>query len=137
MGGRYVPSLLAAIGDVIEEHMIRIGFLVPEQAAVPGGKEGVNDVTGFKGVTGTGIKAAMTQSGAQPGAEAHEGHDAQDRPEHTVRTSTMEYSRSGATAGTSSSSGLYAKICPRCANRSLNRVEGCWTCTTCQYSHCG
>ena len=27
MGGRYVPSLLAAIGDVIEEHMIAIGFM--------------------------------------------------------------------------------------------------------------
>ena len=27
MGGRYVPSLLAAIGDVIERHMIAIGFL--------------------------------------------------------------------------------------------------------------
>jgi ribonucleoside-diphosphate reductase alpha chain len=27
MGGRYVPSLLAAIGDVIERHMINIGFL--------------------------------------------------------------------------------------------------------------
>ncbi len=27
MGGRYVPSLLAAIGDVIEQHMIAIGFL--------------------------------------------------------------------------------------------------------------
>jgi ribonucleoside-diphosphate reductase alpha chain len=27
MGGRYVPSLLAAIGSVIETHMIRIGFL--------------------------------------------------------------------------------------------------------------
>ncbi len=27
MGGRYVPSLLAAIGDVIESHMIDIGFM--------------------------------------------------------------------------------------------------------------
>ncbi len=27
MGGRYVPSLLAAIGDVIERHMVSIGFL--------------------------------------------------------------------------------------------------------------
>ncbi|MGE5537489.1 MAG: adenosylcobalamin-dependent ribonucleoside-diphosphate reductase [Gemmatimonas sp.] len=27
MGGRYVPSLLAAIGEVIEEHMIDIGFM--------------------------------------------------------------------------------------------------------------
>ncbi len=29
MNGRYVPSLLAAIGDVIEQHMIAIGFLPP------------------------------------------------------------------------------------------------------------
>jgi ribonucleoside-diphosphate reductase alpha chain len=29
MGGRYVPSLLAAIGGVIETHMIRTGFLSP------------------------------------------------------------------------------------------------------------
>ncbi len=27
MGGRYVPSLIAAIGEVIEGHMIRTGFL--------------------------------------------------------------------------------------------------------------
>jgi ribonucleoside-diphosphate reductase alpha chain len=34
MGGRYVPSLLAAIGEVIERHMIEIGFL-----AAPGSHE--------------------------------------------------------------------------------------------------
>jgi ribonucleoside-diphosphate reductase alpha chain len=27
MGGKYVPSLLAAIGEVIERHMVDIGFL--------------------------------------------------------------------------------------------------------------
>ncbi|MBT5414300.1 MAG: adenosylcobalamin-dependent ribonucleoside-diphosphate reductase, partial [Rhodospirillaceae bacterium] len=32
MGGRYVPSLLAAIGDVIEEHMIAIGFMPDPKA---------------------------------------------------------------------------------------------------------
>jgi ribonucleoside-diphosphate reductase alpha chain len=35
MGGRYVPSLIAAIGEVIEGHMIRIGFL-PAAAARAG-----------------------------------------------------------------------------------------------------
>jgi ribonucleoside-diphosphate reductase alpha chain len=30
MGGRYVPSLLAAIGEIIETHMRRIGFLPPQ-----------------------------------------------------------------------------------------------------------
>ena len=32
MGGRYVPSLLAAIGEVIERHMIEIGFLAEPKA---------------------------------------------------------------------------------------------------------
>lgn len=32
IGGRYVPSLLAAIGEVIETHMRRIGFLGPQES---------------------------------------------------------------------------------------------------------
>ncbi len=48
MGGKYVPSLLAAIGDVIERHMIEIGFLpargqraaiVDQRHALDGGRE--------------------------------------------------------------------------------------------------
>ena len=32
MNGRYVPSLLAAIGEVIERHLIEIGFMAgPEE----------------------------------------------------------------------------------------------------------
>lgn len=27
MGGKYVPSLLAAIGGILEQHMVRIGFI--------------------------------------------------------------------------------------------------------------
>ena len=40
MDGAYVPSLLAAIGRVIENHMVAIGFLRPEAhaAAVDGAK---------------------------------------------------------------------------------------------------
>jgi ribonucleoside-diphosphate reductase alpha chain len=33
LGGRYVPSLLAAIGGVIERHMVEIGFLPPSEAS--------------------------------------------------------------------------------------------------------
>jgi len=35
MGGRYVPSLLAAIGEVIERHMIEIGFMGSRPPAFP------------------------------------------------------------------------------------------------------
>ncbi|OYW53926.1 MAG: ribonucleoside-diphosphate reductase, adenosylcobalamin-dependent [Hyphomicrobium sp. 32-62-53] len=37
IGGRYVPSLLAAIGDVIETHMRAIGFLAPIEGEAPDG----------------------------------------------------------------------------------------------------
>ena len=99
MGGRYVPSLLAAIGDVIEEHMIRTGFLIPEDqaASLP-------------------VKDAM--SSAQPG-DSH--HDAMVASAHDTNAGQV----------------VSAKICPRCGNRSLNRIEGCWTCTACHYSRCG
>jgi ribonucleoside-diphosphate reductase alpha chain len=36
MNGRYVPSLLAAIGEVIESHMLRIGFLQPANSLAAG-----------------------------------------------------------------------------------------------------
>jgi ribonucleoside-diphosphate reductase alpha chain len=35
MGGRYVPSLLAAIGDVIETHLVAIGFMTARDATLP------------------------------------------------------------------------------------------------------
>ena len=43
MSGRYVPSLLAAIGEVIERHMVEIGFLgkrAPEPATASVPREG-------------------------------------------------------------------------------------------------
>ena len=52
MGGRYVPSLLAAIGEVIEAHMIRIGFLTPPDA---------------RHVNVTPVKAALADSGGPAG----------------------------------------------------------------------
>ncbi len=43
MGGRYVPSLLAAIGEVIERHMINIGFIAsPDSANANAARKVVN-----------------------------------------------------------------------------------------------
>jgi ribonucleoside-diphosphate reductase alpha chain len=56
MGGRYVPSLLAAIGDIIETHMRRIGFLPPASTAIAnggGGPDGSAD-SGADGPAGSG-----------------------------------------------------------------------------------
>jgi len=38
MEGHYVPSLLAAIGDVIEKHLVAIGFMTTRDATLAGDK---------------------------------------------------------------------------------------------------
>ena len=50
--GRYVPSLVAAIGDVIEQHMMESGFLAP--AAKPASRMVASAVTGNATVTALG-----------------------------------------------------------------------------------
>ena len=90
MGGRYVPSLLAAIGDVIERHMISIGF-IPDPAAE---REGL-----------LGNKLAV---GSLP-------------PPGGLGSAGMGSLRQ----------------CPKCAQPSLIKMEGCDTCTNCGYSKCG
>ncbi|MBM3564758.1 MAG: ribonucleoside reductase [Alphaproteobacteria bacterium] len=88
VGGRYVPSLLAAIGEVIERHMIAIGFLAPE-----GG---------------------------------HDHHEAERMP----------VAAAGGAGEGGRPSGMFRQ-CPKCAQPSLIRQEGCDTCTSCTYSKCG
>jgi ribonucleoside-diphosphate reductase alpha chain len=104
MGGRYVPSLLAAIGDVIEEHMLRIGFLVRDEP---------------DSIDGSNRRPVVAVQGA--GAEFGGSRVAETSDEDVPHTAPI----SG------------ARICPRCGERALRRVEGCWTCASCTYSRCG
>ena len=110
MGGRYVPSLLASIGDVIEQHMIQTGFLVPQEGAIaPPQAQPVRAV-------------ARHQPGGGAAVPSREGDEGL-------------FARGGGSLSGVTTAG--ARTCPRCGSRSLNRIEGCWTCATCQYSHCG
>jgi len=79
MEGKYVPSLLAALGEVIEKHMVVIGFL-----------------------------PAMETPG---------------KPIESRRVVGLE--------------GDAFRQCPKCAQASLMRQEGCDVCASCGYSKCG
>ncbi len=114
MSGRYVPSLLAAIGEVIETHMRRTGFLADPDK----GRLIDDDVLRRAEVRG----AAPLPDSVAPVA----GHPAAGSPA----------GRDGAppVAGTAAPR---ERACPRCNNRTLRREEGCWVCATCGYSRCG
>lgn len=90
MDGRYVPSLLAAIGETIEKHMIAIGFL--------------------------------------PG----QGQEATVEPARAAVLSAP----SGA-AGPADPPAARLAQCPRCAQPTLVRQEGCDLCANCGWSKCG
>ena len=105
MGGKYVPSLLAAIGGIIEQHMIAIGFLTsPGQLANDSDKQ-LNVMAGH-------------QVTLEPTMNAMNG-----------------VGKGKVSSGLTSGSGF--RQCPKCAQASLIRQEGCDTCTSCAYSKCG
>ena len=101
MGGRYVPSLLAAIGDVIEKHMISIGFLKS-----PGN---LNE------------DAPQAQVVALGSAEADSSDSSEGRGNNFP----------------TGPDGQRMRQCPKCAQPSLIKQEGCDTCLSCDYSKCG
>ena len=110
VGPRYVPSLLAAIGDVIEQHMIDIGFLPDPKEAREGRRE-------LKVVGGTeAALAAGTGAGGSAGGQA--------------------VAETGGGPGPGSA-GPAMRGCPKCGQRTLIRLEGCDICTGCTYSKCG
>ena len=128
MEGRYVPSLLAAIGEVIELHMVRIGFM-PGASRPDGGQRrqsqsdtemrSMSDQQSVNHVRGIGGKAV-------PVANRHSGNmnrDAKGGVAHEVGPVAIHAAPSG-------------RFCPRCSNPTLLRIEGCWSCQTCGYAHC-
>ncbi len=58
MNGKYVPSLLAAIGDIIEQHLIHIGFTVTDGSASPGAGSGKTLVESSGSDTGITVAGA-------------------------------------------------------------------------------
>ncbi len=113
VGRRYVPSLLAAIGDVIEQHMIDIGFLPDAQEAREGRRE-------LKIVGGT--EAAVSGQGGPDAGRAG---------------GSAAPGGGGGGPGGAGAAGLAMRPCPKCGQRALIRQEGCDICTGCTYSKCG
>ncbi len=185
MEGRYVPSLLAAIGEVIELHMVRIGFLRRAEPVRKGDLEQPTDpvleddaargsdwsprerqfataVSKGAGTSSTSVGGVTTQphagssvgnltiepveqKGAMRVGEAHTfsgqaAGPAMGSPRTDVaRGGAQVYAKgAGASRGGDGMASVAppGRICPRCANPSLVRMEGCWSCQTCGYSRC-
>lgn len=108
MQGRYVPSLLAAIGEIIEKHMVSIGFLKASPEA-PSDQRNQPDL-----------------QDASPAKEDHQDTGASP----SVASSTGPPSSSGRPQR------VAGGFCPRCSSPDYVRQESCWTCLQCGFSRC-
>ncbi len=115
MNGRYVPSLLAAIGEVIERHMIQIGFLRAGEALA---SDPVAEILPMAMLGGAGATHAEASSG-NASASSVAALFTDQKPDGTRPR----------VAG--------ARTCPKCQAPTLLKMEGCDTCTNCDYSKCG
>lgn len=118
LGGRYVPSLLAAIGDVIETHMRRTGAL---GSADDADSQLPDDMA--KAAAEHTRRSAHTATIGSLGRAAGDGGYAGNSTSPGARSAAPGQSR--------------AKLCPRCAGADYIQKEGCWVCNRCGFSRCG
>ena len=121
LGGRYVPSLLAAIGDIIESHMIRTGFL-SEQAEDDAGQGNLEQMPNLRSASGTDMTGPPQISPVSAIASGKSPTDI-SLPV-ALPTSGKNHPMSG-------------QLCPRCGQAAMQSQEGCRVCRACGYSHCG
>ena len=149
MDGHYVPSLIAAIGEIIETHMIGIGFLQKQpDADASGGKEllvssyqdrdKIARKTGAAARATTGAATGAGGSGVSsiaPGRSGAADAESANEPDLPDQAGQIPATQNPGTKRTAPQS-RRLNFCPRCAQPALQRKEGCWICRDCGYSRC-
>ncbi|HET8763710.1 MAG TPA: NrdJb [Rhodanobacter sp.] len=116
-GGIYMPSIVAEIGGVIEQHMKNIGLIHDPEMS-----DAQRALIAEK-------RAAYEAIAARSNA-AHAGH-AHAEPAAAPKAADAE-----ADAG-SSGFPAGAAMCSKCNTQALVLMDGCQTCLNCGYSKCG
>jgi len=120
-GGVYMPSIVAEIGAVIEEHMKSIGLIVEEELS-PAQKQLIAEKRRAYEASqkkNAGIVADLAGAGAQS-ARREPGAD-----------EDLRVSGEGASYPPS------ATLCHKCHTKAVVLLDGCATCLSCGYSKCG
>ncbi|MEE4638895.1 MAG: NrdJb [Wenzhouxiangella sp.] len=110
-GGRFVPSIVADIGAVVEHHLKRIGLIEPDELSEQ-------------------QQLILEQKRAE--YEAREQKDA-DQPTTEKKTLTETPS----SLATEASYPASASVCYKCNTKAMVVLDGCQTCLACGYSKCG
>ena len=120
-GGVYMPSIVAELGVVIEDHLKKIGLMVSDEMT-PEQKQLLAD------------KRAAARARAKKKPElTGEPPAAADASQATGTTAAPEAGPAGDGDGPLPN----ASLCPKCSAMALVMMDGCATCLSCGHSKCG
>lgn len=113
-GGKYMPSLIAEIGEVIERHLTSIGMIQPKGGLTDEQRKILNEKrTEYESRSSGNYNA--TTNGHAAGLEDEKGYQNQ---------------------GDSSAFPAGATLCPKCNTAAVVVLDGCRTCLNCGDSKC-
>ena len=139
-GGVYMPSIVAEIGAVVEDHMKMIGLIRdPEmsaatQALIAEKRAAYEAQQAKKKTELTEVPQSPTSPSPLVGEARGEGADLAAPPAPLKTTAAATDS---ATSAASSEAIPGASVCPKCSAKALVIMDGCATCLSCGYSKCG
>ncbi len=108
-GGKFMPSLVAEIGAVIEHHLVRIGMLEPPELSEQ--QQLILD-------------AKRAEAEAQVSGTAEAEKKTLNNPADTDTSADNSYPAS-------------ATLCNKCHTKAVIIMDNCATCLACGYSKCG
>ncbi|GIX35842.1 MAG: TSCPD domain-containing protein [Lysobacteraceae bacterium] len=112
-GGVYMPSIVAEIGAVVEDHLKTIGLIRDEALSDEQRRLIAEKRAAWEAVT-------RTSAGSGPSAVGAQGDAA-----------------GGAGAGQAAGFPPGATLCHKCSTQAMVVMDGCQTCLNCGYSKCG
>ncbi|MFT4196538.1 MAG: NrdJb [Pseudoxanthomonas sp.] len=132
-GGVYMPSLVAELGSIVEEHLKSIGLLHdpemdPRQRAVLAEKRRQYEERSKKPPGASPVAAPASPAPAGAGA---------GRADAGNPTTTADHEEDVAVTGDGASFPPSASMCHKCNTKAMVIMDGCQTCLNCGYSKCG
>jgi hypothetical protein len=142
-GGVYMPSIVAELGAIIEQHLKMIGLLHdpeldPEQRKLIAEKRAAYEARVAKDSK---KKRDVTPAPAKPGNPDALNNDLAGILGETARKGSSDDAAEGRgeadEAPTSSAFPAGATMCHKCNTNAVILMDGCATCLNCGYSKCG
>ena len=118
-GGVYMPSIVAELGFVVEDHLKKIGMLIGDELSIEQREAISKKRAAYEAQTNESAKKK-----SEVKAEARE-------TSKTVSAVIVPIEPSNVTFPPS------ASMCNKCNTKAMVMMDGCQTCLSCGYSKCG